>query len=86
MAELMGNPVTSPSPEYLLLPGAVERAGMKTPKSYRDMEGKMSQLILFFLLPQTEQVGGVYQCGRFAKGEVRELKVQSVLGRRQGLG
>lgn len=75
-----------PLPEYLLLPGAVERAGMKTPKSYRDMEGKMTHLGLFFLLSQTEQAGGVYQCGHFAKGVGRELKVQSVLGRRQGLG
>lgn len=39
----------------------------------------MSQPVLFLLQPQTEQEGGVYQCGRLAKGVDQELKAQSAL-------
>lgn len=47
----------------------------------------MSQPVLFLPQPQTEQVGGVYQCGHLVKGVDQELKVQfTLMGRGQAVG
>lgn len=47
----------------------------------------MSQPVLFLPQPQTEQVGGVYQCGHLAKGVDQELKVQfPLMGRGEQSG
>lgn len=83
-AELMGNLVASPhvpSPPAQGSRKSWEERYLRTTGTQR---GRMSQPVLFLPQPQTEQVGGVYQCGHLVKGVDQELKVQFTLMGRGG--